>query len=113
MNKKLLAAIFGSLLMLAACGGGDDENAAVKNDKKGGEVVQSGDAEKIVQGNCTMCHGGNLEGQGNAPALTDVGARLSKEEILAVIKKGQGGMPPNIIEGAEAEVVAEWLANKK
>lgn len=112
MNKKLLAAILGSLLMLAACGGGD-EDAAVTNDEKGGEVVQSADAEKIVQGNCTMCHGGNLEGQGNAPALTDVGARLSGEEILAVIEKGQGGMPANIIEGAEAEVVAEWLAKKK
>lgn len=113
MNKKLLAAVFGSILMLGACGGGDDEDAAVTNDEKGGEVVQSGDAEEIVQGNCTMCHGGNLEGQGNAPALTDVGARLSEEEILDVIENGRGGMPAHVIEGTEAEVVAEWLANKK
>lgn len=113
MNKKLLAAIFGSLLMLAACGGGDDEDAAVTNDEKGGETVQTGDAEEIVQGNCTMCHGGNLEGQGNAPALNDVGARLSEEEILDVINNGQGGMPAHIIEGAEAEVVAEWLSSKQ
>ncbi|MGE6487649.1 cytochrome c551 [Paenisporosarcina sp. NPDC076898] len=113
MNKKLLAAIFGSALMLAACGGGGDEEATETNEEKGGEVTETQDAEKIVQGNCTSCHGGNLEGQGNFPNLTDVGSRLSKDEILDVIQNGRGQMPPNIIEGAEAEVVAEWLANKK
>ncbi|MCZ8536612.1 MULTISPECIES: cytochrome c551 [Paenisporosarcina] len=113
MNKKLLAAIFGSALMLAACGGGGDEEATETNEEKGGEVTETQDAEKIVQGNCTSCHGGNLEGQGNFPSLKDVGSRLSKDEILQVIQNGQGQMPANIIEGAEAEVVAEWLANKK
>jgi cytochrome c551 len=112
MNKKLLTAIFGSVLMLAACGGGDDE-ATETNDETGGEVVETQDAEKIVQGNCTSCHGGNLEGQGNFPNISDVGSRLSQEEILKVIQEGKGAMPANIIEGAEAEVVAEWLSNKK
>ena len=112
MKKQLLAAIFGSVLMLAACGGGDDEATEI-NDENGGEVVETQDAEKIVQGNCTSCHGGNLDGQGNFPNLTDVGSRLSQEEILKVIQEGRGQMPPNIIEGAEAEVVAEWLSNKK
>ena len=113
MNKKLLAAIFGSALMLAACGGGDDEATPPTNDENGGEVTQASDAEKIVQANCTACHGGNLEGQGNFPPLNDVGSRLSEEEILTVIENGRGGMPPNIIEGTEAEVVAEWLSNKQ
>lgn len=112
MKLKLLAAIFGSVLMIAACGGGDEE-ATVTNKKNGGEVVKTQDAEKIVQGNCTSCHGGNLEGQGNFPNLTNVGSRLSQEEILKVIQEGRGAMPANIIEGAEAEVVAEWLSNKK
>jgi len=112
MNKKLLAAIFGSALMLAACGGGDDE-ATETNEENGGEVVETQDAEKIVQGNCTSCHGGNLEGQGNFPNISDVGSRLSQEEILKVIQEGKGTMPANIVEGAEAEVVAEWLSNKK
>ena len=112
MNKKLVAVLFGSVLMLAACGGGDEE-ATPTNEENGGEVTQSHDAEKIVQAKCSTCHGGNLEGQGNFPALNDVGSRLSEEEILNVIQNGQGGMPANIIEGAEAEVVAEWLSKKK
>ncbi|MET1014997.1 MAG: cytochrome c551 [Paenisporosarcina sp.] len=113
MNKKLLAVLFGSALMLAACGGGNDEEATPTNDENGGEVTQVHDAEKIVQANCTTCHGGNLEGQGNFPPLKDVGSRLTEEEILNVINDGRGQMPPNIIEGAEAEVVAEWLSNKQ
>jgi len=114
MNKKLLAALFGSALMLAACGGGgDDEEATQTNDENGGEVTQANDAEKIVQAKCITCHGGNLEGQGDFPALNDVGSRLSEEEILTVIQKGQGNMPPNLVEGADAEVVAEWLAQQK
>ena len=112
MKLKLLVAIFGSVLMIAACGGGDEE-VTETNEENGGEVVETQDAEKIVQGNCTSCHGGNLEGQGNFPNLTDVGSRLSQEEILTVIQEGRGAMPANIIEGAEAEVVAEWLSNKK
>ena len=112
MKLKLLVAIFFFFLMIAACGGGDEE-VTETNEENGGEVVETQDAEKIVQGNCTSCHGGNLEGQGNFPNLTDVGSRLSQEEILTVIQEGRGAMPANIIEGAEAEVVAEWLSNKK
>jgi len=110
MNKKLLLAIFGTVLILSACGGKDDTAAPTGDDV---EVVESQDAEKIVQGKCISCHGGNLEGRGNAPALNDTGSRLSQEEILTVIQNGQGSMPGNIIAGAEAEVVAEWLSNKQ
>lgn len=111
VNKKLLAAIFASILVLGACGGGN----TTKDD--GGENtsgdVASVDAEKIVNSKCITCHGGNLEGAGGAPALNDVGSKLSETEIHDVIINGQGGMPGNIIQGDEAEAVAKWLAEKK
>ncbi|WP_019415419.1 cytochrome c551 [Paenisporosarcina sp. TG20] len=109
MNTKLLAAFLASAILLAACGG-NEEAAPLGEDV---EVVESKDAEEIVQGNCISCHGGNLEGRGTYPALDDIGSRLTEEEILYVIQNGQGVMPKNIIEGAEAEVVAEWLSNKR
>ena len=59
------------------------------------------------------CHGQNLEGQGNFPALNDVGSRLSQDEILDVIENGRGAMPGGIISGDDAQAVAEWLAAKK
>ena len=55
----------------------------------------------------------NLEGAGGAPALADVGSRLSEEEIHDVIINGRPGMPGNLIKGEEAEAVAKWLAEKK
>lgn len=102
MKKKLLGILFGTSLVLAACGGNDG----------GGETSTEADPEKIVSQKCMSCHGENLDG-GAGPKISDVGSRLSKDEILNVLEKGKGSMPPGIIEGEQAEAVAEWLANKK
>lgn len=112
MKKQLMAMLFGATLILGACGGGDEttepEEAPAES---GGEETAAVDAEQVVQQNCISCHGENLEGAGNFPALNNVGSRLSQEEILSVIENGQGAMPPNIIEGDEATAVAEYLAS--
>ncbi|MDI2589703.1 cytochrome c [Psychrobacillus sp. NEAU-3TGS] len=119
MNKKLLAVIFGAGLMLAACGGGNDEandnDTATDTDTGTAPTTEnaSADAEKIVSSKCISCHGGNLEGQGNFPALNDVGSRLSEDEILNVIENGRGAMPGGLVTGEEAQAVAAWLAAKK
>ncbi|ANU10311.1 cytochrome C-553 [Planococcus antarcticus DSM 14505] len=114
MKKQLMAMLFGATLLLGACGGGDEttepEEAPADN---GGEETASIDAEQVVQQNCISCHGENLEGAGNFPALNDVGSRLSQDEIRSIIENGQGAMPANIIEGDEADAVAEYLANMK
>lgn len=112
MNKKLLAAILGAGLMLAACGGGDEEAEPADTGTTETETATV-DPEKIVNAKCTSCHGGNLEGQGNFPALNNVGSRLSKDEILNVIENGRGAMPGGLVTGDEAEAVAAWLAEKK
>lgn len=109
MKKKLLAAVFGAVLVLGACGGGDKS----KEDEgtTGGEVAV--DAEAVFTKSCIQCHGENLEGVGSYPALNEIGAKLSEEEIHDVIVNGQGSMPPGLIKGEEADAVAEWLAAKK
>ena len=111
MKKKLLGAIFASILVLGACGGAKTTNDDGGEDTSGD--VASVDAEKIVNNKCISCHGGNLEGAGGAPALNDVGSKLSETEIHDIIINGQNGMPGNLIQGKEAEVVAKWLAEKK
>jgi cytochrome c551 len=104
VKKKLLALLMGTSLALAACGGGGDE--------AGGGDKAGADPEKLYNQKCSSCHGGNLEG-GVGPKLSDVGSRLSQEDIESVIAKGQGAMPPKLLEGDDASAVAEWLANKK
>ncbi len=105
MKKKWLTVVFGSALVLAACGGGDDSSNGATDKPEG---------EKIVMQYCASCHGGNLQGMGNAPALNDVGSRLSQDEILDIILNGTNkGMPGGLIKGEDAEKVAEWLAAQK
>ncbi|MCG7334314.1 cytochrome c [Sporosarcina sp. ACRSM] len=114
MKNKLFAIMFGAVLVLGACGGGNktNENNNNANTDTGGSTA-SVDAEQVVNTSCITCHGQNLEGAGNAPALADVGARLSEEEIHDVIINGRPGMPGGLIKGEEAEAVAKWLAEKK
>lgn len=114
MKKQLMAMLFGATLILGACGGGEETTEPEETPAdSGGEETASIDAEQVVQQNCISCHGENLEGAGNFPALNDVGSRLSQEEILSVIENGQNAMPADIIEGEEATAVAEYLANMK
>ncbi|TWT04885.1 cytochrome c551 [Planomicrobium sp. CPCC 101079] len=114
MKKGLLTLMLGSALALGACGGGGGgETTTEPAPAEGGSGSSSVDPEQVVQQNCISCHGENLEGAGNFPALNNVGSRLSQEEIRSVIDNGQGAMPADIIEGEEADAVAEWLASKK
>ncbi|MGD6967669.1 c-type cytochrome [Rossellomorea vietnamensis] len=118
MKKTLMAFLLGSTLVLGACGNNDDtasEEASDANNPQ--EAADSAlgndiDPEKIVNQKCSSCHGGDLSG-GMGPALKNIGSELSADEILSVIQNGKGAMPKNIIEGDEAEAVADWLANKK
>lgn len=112
MKKQLMVLLFGTSLVLGACGGGE-ETAEPPADSGDGGTETSVDPEAIVQQNCISCHGENLEGAGNFPPLNDVGSRLSQEEIRNVIDNGQGAMPADIIEGEEADAVAQWLSEKK
>ncbi len=113
--KKLVQLLFVLVLsigLLAACGGGETKEPANTNTQGGTASTGGGDAEKLFSANCASCHGADLSG-GAGPKLSDVGSRLTKDQILDVIKNGQGFMGANIIEGAEADAVATWLADKK
>lgn len=107
MKKKWLTVVFGSALFLAACGGGGEESSS-------NGATEKSEGEKIVMQGCATCHGGNLQGMGNTPALNDVGSRLSQDEILDIILNGTDkGMPAGLIKGDEADKAAEWLASQK
>lgn len=116
MKKSLMALLFGMTLILGACGGGETtepEPAEETPEETPEEGETSVDAEQIVNQNCISCHGENLEGQGNFPALNDVGSRLSEDEILTIILEGQNAMPEGLIKGEEAEAVAAWLSEQQ
>ncbi len=135
MKKTWLAvfSVFALALLLAACGGNDNDadtgadgggttteqtdDGAAETDEGAGEGgadagYDAEAAEASYQQTCSSCHGGNLEGA-NGPALDNIGARLSQDEILDAIVNGRAGMPPGLLQGDEAENVAAWLADMK
>lgn len=112
MKKKLLAAMFGAVLVLGACGGGDDKTKEDAPADTGSTDVAAVDGEAVVNKSCVSCHGGNLEGA-SAPAIDKAGATHSEEELYDIIINGQGGMPPGIVKGEEAEAAAKWLSEQK
>ena len=140
MRKLFYVLLFFALFgFLTACGGGDDkagqdtgandeqtiDNEGQTDDQVGDEgtadgqaadeitpTADAGEAEAKFQQSCAACHGADLV-SGTAPDLNAIGSKYSKEEILAIIEKGQGSMPGGLLKGEDAEGVAAWLADKK
>ncbi len=119
--KRLFSIVLSLSLIgaLAACGGGQQaapapapaEQPAAEQPTAGGTVDATAAEAKYNQA-CAACHGNDLSG-GMGPGLQKVGSKLSQDEILAVITKGKGSMPPKLLQGADAELVAAWLADHK
>jgi cytochrome c550 len=103
----------GLMFVLSFKGLGDGDELA-KGEKGGEKTEQAANPEELYEAKgCITCHGDKLQGQGNAPKLADVGARLSEEEIKDVLLNGKGAMPGGLVQGAEADAVAKWLSEKK
>jgi cytochrome c oxidase cbb3-type subunit 3 len=79
------------------------------------DLVNMGQSVFLVQ--CAPCHG--VDGTGIDGKAQDLTKRMSKEQILDVIKNGSnnlksaypGGMPAGMAMGADADAVAEYVAN--
>jgi|SRR5690625_2559463 len=117
MKKWLMAVLFGTLLVLGACGGGgaDTEEPADEGTEESaddGGTVDTAAAEDVYKSSCASCHADDLSG-GVGPDLTEIGSKLSADEIEDIIANGQGSMPAGTATGDDATAVAEWLAEHK
>ena len=136
MRRKwaLRVAVLLIVMMMAACGGNSDgatgdtgrggdggnnaaDNAGGTNAGGTGGDVQTVDAEAIYKQNCVSCHGTDPKGvMGGKTNLTQVGARLSRDEIAQTINNGRSsGMPAfqNRLSEEEVAALADWLSTKK
>lgn len=73
------------------------------------EVIQP---EELYIKSCAACHGRDLEGSAG-PELTNIGSKLSEEEIYNIIMNGTGGMPGGLVDYEEATQIAQWLSSMK
>jgi cytochrome c551 len=105
MKKFLITALAGGMLLgLSACGSSND------NTSKNNTASASG--EEVFKQSCVSCHGDQLQGV-IGPNLQHVGAKYSEKDITNILAQGRGSMPPKVVEGADAQAVAKWLASKK
>ena len=77
-------------------------------------LKEMGESIFLVQ--CAPCHGNS--GDGLSGKAHDLTKRMSKEQVLGVIKNGShyfkypmGAMPAGLAQGKDAEAVAEYVAN--
>lgn len=80
------------------------------------EVVSRGKA--LFNNTCAVCHGVDGKGSGGGdqaqayPVLTDVGKRLTREQIVATIRTGRGRMPSfQHIPEQDREAIVNFLLN--
>lgn len=100
---SLLSAVLASAL-LSSCGSSSSVQTAAAN------------VPKVFKSNCISCHGTDLQGRmGPSTNLTQVGGRMTKDEITKQIKDGGGGMPAfsSRLSAAEIADLADWLSKKK
>ncbi|WP_147802930.1 c-type cytochrome [Alkalicoccus halolimnae] len=92
---------------------GGEEAANEGNGEGNGEEQEFDDpvelGQSVYEGQCASCHGGDLEG-GAGPALDD--GSHGEEDILTAIEEGPGQMPENLVQGEEAEAVAQFILSE-
>ncbi|CAI6075990.1 c-type cytochrome [Cohnella sp. JJ-181] len=123
MKKWMALAATAALLAIltVACGGNDNNNASSTPPSSeapaspGGTTTTSGEgAETIYKAQCITCHAADLSG-GVGPNLTNVGARLSTDEISSRIHNGGGGMPAfkGTLSDDQINTLVNWLSTMK
>lgn len=73
-------------------------------------AATSGRGAALYAEACQICHGSDRSGQDGIPALEGISARMSEEEIRAVIQNGRATMPAfSHLEQAELDAIVAYL----
>jgi mono/diheme cytochrome c family protein len=113
------AVVTASALAFAGCGGddeppgtgasGDQTETAAAPETGGGEQAAA-DGKQLFTDTCGGCH--TLQDAGTngevGPVLDEL--QPDKERVLGAIESGPGTMPPNLLEGADADAVATYVS---
>lgn len=111
-----IIAIIGILMVVVFSFIGDSQRTAMNDEENGTaeDAEELADPDEIYANSCVSCHGDDLSGV-SGPDLTQVGDRLSEEDIHDIIVEGSdnGAMPGGLTSLEGADALAEWLADMK
>ncbi len=96
-------------LLLAACGG-DDSGGGDDGGTKSGGGGKSSEGKSIFAETCGGCHTLADAGTSGAvgPNLDEV--KPDAERVKSMIASGGGAMPPGLLDGADRDAVADYVA---
>jgi mono/diheme cytochrome c family protein len=90
-------------MILAGCGGSGGTRDA-------SEPIDLDEGRQLFQSNCRICHSlADAEAAGTFGPDLDL-LQPDAERVREQIDSGGGGMPPDVVEGKEADLVAEYVA---
>jgi mono/diheme cytochrome c family protein len=99
----LLAMMLACSAAMAACGGSGGA-------RKADEPIDLDKGRQVFQANCRICHSlADADASGTFGPDLDL-LQPDAERVREQIDDGGGGMPPDVVEGAEADLVAEYVA---
>lgn len=110
-----LLMILAAALLAAGCGGGDSGSGDAGSGGDSGAESSGGggdvDAKSLFTSTCGGCHTLSDAGTSGSvgPNLDDVAP--DAETVRTTIDEGQGAMPADLLEGEEADAVAEYVAD--
>lgn len=106
MTRRHIIPLLLSTVALGACGG-DDEPAT---DEPANGGTSAGRGAEIFSSTCGTCHtlaAADAEGS-VGPNLDDL--QPDRDRVLNAIEEGPGSMPSGLLEGADAETVADFVS---
>ena len=111
--RRLTPLLATLVLALAACGGDDEGGGGTTppagGGGGGGETAAEG--KSVFTSNCGSCHTLSDAGTNGqvGPNLDDV--KPDKDTVLNALRTGPGAMPTNVVTGADADAVAEYVSS--
>ena len=109
MIRSLLVPVLASgALAFAACGGDDGDSG---DGGGGGSASADRPPQEVFAGTCGSCHtlaAADTQGQ-TGPNLDDL--KPDKQRVLTAIAEGPSIMPAGLLEGAQADAVAQYVAD--
>jgi mono/diheme cytochrome c family protein len=112
----LLIVVLACALLGAACGSSSSDDSSSDSGSTASESTEGGDdkapsGKSLFVNSCGSCH--TLADAGTSgtvgPSLDDL--KPTSAEALAMIKKGGGAMPAGILEGEDAQAVADYVGS--